>query len=62
VGSTSYRLDGPRFEFTKGHRTLSSVKRFIPALQPTEAPIQRVSEFFPGRNAAGTWSSPPISI
>jgi len=63
VGSaTSYRLGGQRYEFSKGHRTSSSPKPFIPALQRTEAPLQRVSEFFPRSKAAGTWSSPSISI
>jgi len=52
VGTTSYRLDGPRFEFIKWHRILSSPKPFILALEPTEAPVQKVPEFFPRSKAA----------
>ena len=48
---TCYGLDGPGFEFWQGQE-ISSLKPSRLALVPTQSPIQRVLEFFPGCKAA----------
>jgi hypothetical protein len=57
--ATRYGLNGPEIESRWG-RDFSQPS--IPALGPTQPPIQWVPGVFPGGKAAGVWSLPPTPI
>jgi len=44
---TSYKLDGPRFEYRQGQKILSFPKPPIVTMRPTQPRIQSVPELFP---------------
>jgi hypothetical protein len=58
--ATSNGVDRPGFESRSEQEIFSSAKPSGSALGPTQPPVQRISEFFPGTKAVGAWRWPRL--